>query len=61
MKYKDYYKILGLETSRVSIEEIKAAYRAAVKRNHPDVNQEQMQKTIKNSKEKIYLACFWVI
>ena len=38
MKYKDYYKILGLETSRVSIEEIKAAYRAAVKRNHPDVN-----------------------
>ena len=23
--------------------------------------QEQMQKTIKNSKEKIYLACFWVI
>ena len=30
MKYKDYYKILGLETSRVSIEEIKAAYRAAV-------------------------------
>ena len=38
MKYKDYYKILGLETSRVSIEEIKAAYRAAVKRNHTDIN-----------------------
>lgn len=38
MKYKDYYKVLELETSRVSIEEIKTAYRAAVKKNHPDVN-----------------------
>ena len=38
MKYKDYYKILGLETSRVSIEEIKSAYRAAAKKYHPDLN-----------------------
>ena len=38
MKYKDYYKILGLETSQVSIEEIKSAYRTAVKKNHPDLN-----------------------
>lgn len=38
MKYKDYYKLLGLETSRVSIEEIKSAYRAAAKRYHPDLN-----------------------
>ena len=38
MKYKDYYKILGLETSRVSIEDIKTAYRMAVKKNHPDLN-----------------------
>lgn len=38
MKYKDYYKLLGLETSRVSIEEIKTAYRAAAKRYHPDLN-----------------------
>ena len=38
MKYKDYYKILGLETSQVSIEEIKIAYRTAVKKNHPDLN-----------------------
>lgn len=38
MKYKDYYKILGLETSRVSIDEIKSAYRIAVKKNHPDLN-----------------------
>ncbi len=38
MVYKDYYKILDLETSRVSIEEIKTAYRAAAKKYHPDVN-----------------------
>lgn len=38
MIFKDYYKILELETSRVSIEEIKIAYRAAAKKYHPDVN-----------------------
>ena len=38
MKYKDYYKILGLETSRVSIDEIKTAYRLAAKKYHPDLN-----------------------
>ena len=38
MKYKDYYKLLELETSRVSIEEIKTAYRNVAKKYHPDVN-----------------------
>ncbi len=38
MKYKDYYKILDLSTSRVSIEEIKSAYRLAAKKYHPDLN-----------------------
>ena len=38
MIYKDYYKILDLKTSRVSIEEIKVAYRAAAKKYHPDLN-----------------------
>lgn len=38
MKYKDYYKLLGLDTSKVSIEEIKSSYRAAAKKYHPDVN-----------------------
>ena len=38
MIFKDYYKILGLETSRVSLEEIKTAYRIAAKKYHPDVN-----------------------
>ena len=37
MKYKDYYKILGLDTSRVSIDEIKSAYRLAAKKYHPDL------------------------
>ena len=38
MVYKNYYKILELETSRVSIDEIKIAYRAAAKKYHPDLN-----------------------
>lgn len=38
MIFKDYYKILGLETSRVSIDEIKIAYRNSAKKYHPDVN-----------------------
>ena len=38
MIFKDYYKILELETSRVSIEEIRNAYRIAAKKYHPDVN-----------------------
>lgn len=38
MVYKNYYKILDLETSHVSLEEIKVAYRVAAKKYHPDVN-----------------------
>lgn len=38
MVYKNYYKILGLETNHVSIEEIKNAYRQAAKKYHPDLN-----------------------
>ena len=38
MIFKDYYKILGLKTNKVSLEEIRNAYRSAVKKNHPDVN-----------------------
>ena len=40
MIYKDYYKILDLKTSRVSIDEIKIAYRAAAKKYHPDISSE---------------------
>lgn len=38
MKYKDYYKLLGLNTSRVTIDEIKSAYRLSAKKYHPDLN-----------------------
>ncbi len=38
MIFKDYYKILGLETNKVNIEEIKIAFREQAKKYHPDVN-----------------------
>ena len=40
MIFKDYYKILGLDNSKVSASEIKAAYREQAKLYHPDVNAE---------------------
>ena len=39
MIFKDYYKILGLETNKVNIDEIKLAFREQAKRYHPDVNE----------------------
>ena len=38
MIFKDYYKILGLETNKVNSEEIKIAFREQAKKYHPDVN-----------------------
>ena len=38
MIFKDYYKILDLKTNRVTIEQIRTAYRIAAKKYHPDVN-----------------------
>ena len=38
MKFKDYYKILNLESSKVTIDQIKTAYRKQAKKYHPDVN-----------------------
>jgi len=38
MVFKDYYKILELETNKVTINEIKIAYREQAKKYHPDVN-----------------------
>lgn len=38
MIFKDYYKILGLETNKVNIDEIKIAFREQAKKYHPDVN-----------------------
>lgn len=36
MSFKDYYEILGLKTNKVSIDEIKVAYREQAKKYHPD-------------------------
>jgi len=38
MVFKDYYKILGLETNKINNEEIKNAYRLMAKKYHPDIN-----------------------
>ena len=38
MIFKDYYKILGLDTNRVTMSQIKDAYREQAKKYHPDVN-----------------------
>ena len=38
MIFKDYYKILGLESNMVSMAQIKNAYREQAKKYHPDVN-----------------------
>ena len=40
MIFKDYYKILGLESNKVTPEEIKSAYREQAKKYHPDINSE---------------------
>ena len=38
MIFKDYYKILGFETNKISVDDIKNAYREKAKKYHPDVN-----------------------
>lgn len=41
MVFKDYYKILGLENSKATPNEIKMAYREQAKKYHPDINSQQ--------------------
>ena len=38
MIFKDYYKILGFETNKISVDDIRNAYREKAKKYHPDVN-----------------------
>lgn len=38
MKYKDYYKILGLAGPKATDEEIRSAFRTLAKKYHPDMN-----------------------
>ena len=38
MIFKDYYKILNLESSKITPQELKIAYRESAKKYHPDIN-----------------------
>lgn len=38
MIFKDYYKILAINNSKASVEEVKQAYREQAKKYHPDIN-----------------------
>jgi len=48
LKYKNYYKMLGLRGPRATEEEIKLAYRKLAKENHPD---KYLNKVNKDEKE----------
>ncbi len=43
MIFKDYYKILNLDTNKVTESEIKVAFREQAKKYHPDMNQQSVQ------------------
>ena len=38
MIFKDYYKILNLESSKITPQELKIAYRESANKYHPDIN-----------------------
>ena len=51
MGFKDYYKILGLTSIKISQEEIKNAYRLQAKKYHPDLNTSNSAEIIKDINE----------
>ena len=38
MSFKDYYNVLGLNSNKVTLDEIKFAYREQAKKYHPDMH-----------------------
>ena len=54
MAFKDYYKILGFDSNKVSIAEIKIAYREQAKKYHPDINKgnEEYESIFKDIKQE---------
>ncbi len=42
MIFKDYYKILNLDTNKVTENQIKIAFREQAKKYHPDINKQSM-------------------
>ena len=42
MIFKDYYKILNLDTNKVTENQIRIAFREQAKRYHPDINKQSM-------------------
>lgn len=51
MIFKDYYKILDLNSNKVTIEEIKQAYREQAKKYHPDINNSFSEERFKDINE----------
>ena len=51
MIFKDYYKILGFETNKLTIDEIKNAYREQAKKFHPDMNNQSGNSTEERFKD----------
>lgn len=43
MIFKDYYKILNLDTNKVTEQQIKVAFREQAKKYHPDINKQSAQ------------------
>ena len=43
MIFKDYYKILNLDTNKVTEQQIKIAFREQAKKYHPDINKQNPQ------------------
>ena len=43
MIFKDYYKILNLNTNKVTTQDIKTAFREQAKKYHPDINNQSSQ------------------